>query len=100
MPEPDVRLICIGKCLELYSAHYGHVLDHENQPLPLHKALQDISTIIDQIVTKDSPWPSELESPDALSYVWLKVLAPKRREVSVDEVSKAMRGLQVTAEDL
>ena len=100
LPEPDVRLICIGKCLELYSAHYGHVLDHENQPLPLHKALQDISTIIDQIVTKDSPWPSELESTDALSYVWLKVLAPKRREVSVDEVSKAMRGLQVTAEDL
>jgi len=100
LPEPDVRLICIGKCLELYSAHYGHVLDHENQPLPLHKALQDISTIIDQLVTKDTPWPSELESTDALSYVWLKVLANKRREVSVDEVSKAMRGLQVTAEDL
>ena len=28
------------------------------------------------------------------------MLATKRREVSVDEVSKAMRGLQVTAEDL
>ena len=34
LPEPDVRLICIGKCLELYSAHYGKVLDHENRPLP------------------------------------------------------------------
>jgi len=100
LPEPDVRLICIGKCLELYSAHFGHVLDHENQPLPLHKALQDISTVIDQLVTKDSPWPSELESTDALSYVWLKVLVSKRREVAVDEVSKAIRGLQVTAEDL
>ena len=30
LPEPDVRLICIGKCLELYSTHYGHVLDRES----------------------------------------------------------------------
>lgn len=96
----DVRLICIGKCLELYSAHYGHVLDHEGQPLPLHKALQDISAIVDQLVTKDRPWPAELESVDAISYIWLKVLADKRREITVDEVSKAVRGIRVTAEDL
>jgi hypothetical protein len=72
LPEPDVRLICIGKCLELYSAHYGKVLDHENKPLPLHKALQDISAIVDQLVTKDRPLPSELEAVDGLSYVWLR----------------------------
>jgi hypothetical protein len=76
------------------------VLDHENKPLPLHKALQDISTIVDQLVTKGKPWPAELESVDAVSYSWLKVLADKKREVSVDEVSKAVRGMQVTAEDL
>ncbi|MBI2998834.1 MAG: hypothetical protein HYY46_10380 [Deltaproteobacteria bacterium] len=95
-----MRLICIGKCLELYSAHYGKVLDHEGKPLPLHKALQDISAIVDQLVTKDRPLPPELAAVDALSYVWLKVLAPIRNEVTVDTVSKATRAMQVSVEDL
>jgi adenine-specific DNA methylase len=100
LPEPDVRLICIGKCLELYSAHYGKVLDHDNRPLPLHKALQDISAIVDQLVTKDRPLPSELEAVDALSYVWLRVLAPIRNEVMMDAISKSSRGMQVSVDDL
>jgi putative DNA methylase len=100
LPEPDVRLICIGKCLELYSAHYGKVLDHENKPLPLHKALQDISAIVDQLVTKDRPLPSELEAVDGLSYVWLRVLATIRNEVMMDAISKTTRGMQVSIDDL
>jgi ssDNA-binding Zn-finger/Zn-ribbon topoisomerase 1 len=100
LAEPDVRLICIGKCLELYSAHYDKVLDYEGKPLPLHKALQDISAIVDQLVTKDRPLPPELEAVDALSYVWLKVLAPIRNEITVDTVSKAVRAMQVSVEDL
>jgi hypothetical protein len=100
LTEPDVRLIGIGKCLELYSAHYGKVLDHENKPLPLHKALQDISAIVDQLVTKDRPLPSELEAVDGLSYVWLRVLAPIRNEVMMDAISKTARGMQVSVDDL
>jgi putative DNA methylase len=100
LTEPDVRLICIGKCLELYSAHYGKVLDHENKPLPLHKALQDISAIVDQLVTKDRPLPSELEAVDGLSYVWLRVLAPIRNEVMMDAISKSARGMQVSLDVL
>ena len=100
LPEPDVRLICIGKCLELYSAHYGKVLDHENKSLPLHKALQDISAIVDQLVTKDRPLPSELEAVDGLSYVWLRVLAPIRNEIMMDAISKTARGMQVSLDDL
>jgi len=100
LPEPDVRLICIGKCLELFSAHYGKVLDHDNKPLPLHKALQDISAIVDQLVTKDRPLPSELEAVDGLSYVWLRVLAPIRNEVMMDAISKSARGMQVSVDDL
>jgi putative DNA methylase len=100
LPEADVRLICIGKCLELYSAHYGQVLDHENIPLPLRTALQDISAIVDQLVTKDHPLPAELEALDALSYIWLKVLAQIKNEITVDIVSKALRGMQVSIEDL
>jgi adenine-specific DNA methylase len=100
LAEPDVRLVCIGKCLELYSAHYDKVLDHEGNTLPLHKALQDIAAIVDQLVTRERPLPPELEGIDPLSYAWLRLLAPRHTEVSVDKLSKALRAMRVTAEDL
>ncbi len=99
LAEPDVRLICIGKCLELYSAHYDKVLDHEGKTLPLHQALQDIASIVDQLVTRERPLPPELEAIDALSYAWLRLLASRHTEVSVDKLSKGLRAMQVTAED-
>ena len=100
LAEPDVRLVCIGKCLELYSAHYGHVMDHEGKPLPLHRALQDISAIVDQLVTKERPLPAELENIDSLSYVWLRYLMPRRSELAVDSLSKDLRALQVSIDDV
>ncbi len=100
LAEPDVRLICIGKCLELYSAHYDKVLDHEGKTLPLHRALQDISAIVDQLVTRDRPLPAELENIDSLSYVWLRCLMARRAEVSVDGLSKDLRALQVSIDDV
>jgi len=100
LAEPDVRLVCIGKCLELYSAHYGHVLDHEGKRLPLHRALQDISAIVDQLVTRERPLPAELEGIDSLSYVWLRCLMARRAEVSVDSLSKDLRALQVSIDDI
>lgn len=100
LPEPDVRLICIGKCLELYSAHYDRVLDHEGKTYPLHKALQDISSIVDQLVTRERPLPPELEDVDSLTYAWLRLLAEVRREVSVDKISKYSRAIQVSTDDL
>lgn len=102
LAEPDVRLVCIGKCLELYSAHYGHVLDHTGQPLPLHLALQDISIIVDQLVTRERPLPPELEKEalDAISYVWLRCLMPRRSEIAVDALSKELRALQMGVDEL
>jgi adenine-specific DNA methylase len=100
LPEPDVRLVCIGKCLELYSAHYDRVLDHEGKTYPLHKALQDISSIVDQLVTREQPLPPELENVEGLTYAWLRLLAPYRREVNADEISKGARALQVSTEDM
>ncbi|MEI6303495.1 MAG: DNA methyltransferase [Betaproteobacteria bacterium] len=100
LAEPDVRLICIGKCLELYSAHYDKVLDHEGKTLPLHRALQDISAIVDQLVTRDRPLPAELENIDSLSYVWRRYLMPRRAELSVDNLSKDLRALQVSVDDV
>jgi hypothetical protein len=100
LAEPDVRLVCIGKCLELFSAHYGHVIDHEGKPLPLHRALQDISAIVDQLVTKERPLPAELENIDNLSYVWLRCLMPRRAELSMDSLSKDLRAIQVSIKDV
>ena len=100
LAEPDVRLVCIGKCLELYSAHYGHVLDHEGKTLPLHSALQDISAIVDHLVTRERPLPAELENIDSLSYVWLRSLMARSTEVSVDSLSKDLRALQVRIDDI
>jgi adenine-specific DNA methylase len=96
----DVRLVCIGKCLELYSRHYGKVLDHEGSEFHLHEALQDIGTIVDQLVTRDRPLPAELEDIDAISYVWFRSLMEKKMEIDVNNLNKALRGIQVTIEDL
>jgi adenine-specific DNA methylase len=97
----DVRLICIGKCLELYSRHYGKVVDHEGNEFRLHEALQDIGTIVDQLVTRERPLPPELEEDvDPISYAWLRVLLETKMEINVNELSKSLRAMQVNVEDL
>jgi adenine-specific DNA methylase len=97
----DVRLICIGKCLELYSRHYGKVVDHEGKPYQLHEALQDIRIIVDQLVARERPLPAELEEDiDAISYVWFRVLLDVKAEINVNDLTKALRGVQVSVEDL
>ncbi len=89
---PDVRMVLIGKCLEVYSRHYGAVLDWDGQPLPMRAALQDIRVMVEHVVSRDMPLPAELETADALSQVWLLALCDKR-EVSVDSISKLTRGI-------
>jgi adenine-specific DNA methylase len=96
----DVRLICIGKCLELYSRHYGKVVNHEGKEFKLHEALQDIGTIVDQLVTKEKPLPPELEDVDPISYVWLRVLLDTKMEINVNDLTKSLRAMRVNVEDL
>jgi len=96
----DVRLICIGKCLELYSRHYGKVVNHEGKEFRLHEALQDIGTIVDQLVTKERPLPPELEDVDPISYVWLRVLLDTKMEINVNDLTKSLRAMRVNIEDL
>jgi len=92
LPPPDVRMVLIGKCLEVYSRHYGAVMDWNGEPFPLKSALQDIRMMVEQIVSKETPLPSELENVDAFTQVWLLALCDKR-EVSVDSISKFTRGV-------
>ena len=67
----DVNIILIGKCLELYSRHYGHVLDHEGKNVPPHEALEAIRMEVDQLVTREQPLPGDLADIDPVSYVYL-----------------------------
>ncbi len=92
LPPPDIRMVLIGKCLEVYSRHYGAVVDWDGEPYPLRSALQDIRMMVEQIVSKETPLPGELESVDAISQVWLLTMCDKR-EVSVDSISKFTRGV-------
>jgi hypothetical protein len=92
LPSPDVRMVLIGKCLEVYSQHFGAVVDWQGEPLPLRAALQDIRLMVEQIASSDNPLPTELESADAITQVWLLALADKR-EITVDSLSKTTRGI-------
>jgi putative DNA methylase len=99
LPASDIRMVLIGKCLEIYSRHFGAVLDWNGEPFPLNSttegepsALKDIRMMVEQIVSRETPLPSELESVDAFSQVWLLALCDKR-EVSVDSISKLTRGI-------
>ncbi len=92
LPAPDINIILIGKCLELYSRHYGAVIDHEGNKVTLHDALIEIRSMVDQFVQSERPLPSELEDIDAESRVYLLALAGQR-EIKSDEVHKATRGI-------
>src|SRR5439155_21469453 len=70
----DVNIVLIGKCLELYSKHYGKIVEHEGNPMPLHTALEEIRMLVDQLTSAEQKLPSELEDIDPLSYIYLTSL--------------------------
>src|SRR4030043_403815 len=88
----DINIILIGKCLELYSKHYGLIVDYKNEPVPLKNALKAIKMMVEQLVSSEQPLPSELEHLDPVSYVYLTCLCD-RLEIQSDEVHKATRGI-------
>jgi len=92
LPAPDVNILLIGKCLELYSKHYGNVVDYKDQPVPIKEALEEIKMMVDQLLTKDNPLPPELEDIDVPSYIYLTALC-SNKEITVDSVSKIVRGI-------
>jgi len=92
LPAPDINILLIGKCLELYSKHYGNVVDYKDQPLPIKEALEEIKMMVDQLLTKDNPLPPELEDIDVPSYIYLTALC-SNKEITVDSVSKIVRGI-------
>lgn len=94
----DVSIILVGKCLGVYSRHYGAVVDHEGTSFELREALKEIRNLVDQLVTRDQPLPSELEDIDAESRIYLLALCDKK-EIKSDDLHKATRGV-LEPEDL
>jgi adenine-specific DNA methylase len=92
LSPPDVNIILIGKCLELYSRHYGQIVDYKGDVVPLEEALTAIRMMVEQIVSAQRPLPSELEHIDPISYVYLTCLCD-RKEIQSDEVHKTTRGI-------
>ena len=88
----DKNIVLIGKCLELYSRHYGHIVDSNGEPVAFMAALEDIRMMIDQVTMTESELPSELAEIDAASYVYLTCLCD-RKEIKSDHVSKATKGI-------
>jgi adenine-specific DNA methylase len=88
----DINILLIGKCLELYSKHYGAIVDYQDQLVPLHEALKEIKMMVDQLITKERELPSELENIDVPSYIYFTALF-RIKEIKVDEVSKSVRGI-------
>lgn len=96
LSEPDVNLLLIGKCLELYSKNYGMIVDHEDKPVSLGTALEQIKMMVDQIITKENPIPTELENIDVPSYVYFTSLFASK-EINSDDVHKNTKGLIETS---
>lgn len=87
----DINIILIGKCLDLYSKHYGNIVDYKDEVVPLSNALASIRLMVEMLVNTQNPLPSELENIDPISYVYLTCLCD-RKEIKSDEVHKATRG--------
>ena len=88
----DTNIILIGKCLELYSKHYGMIVDYKGDLVSLEEALTSIRMMVEQIVSTQQPLPSELEHIDPVSYIYLTCLCD-RKEIKSDEVHKTTRGI-------
>lgn len=88
----DVRIVLIGKCLEIYSRHYGVVLDWIGKPMPMRDALIDIGEMVEQMISKESPLPAELDGVDVLTRIWFRALCDVR-EVTVDTIRKSTQGI-------
>jgi hypothetical protein len=92
LTSADITIILIGKCLELYSRHYGNIVDYKNDKVLLSEALISIRMMTEQIVSTQHPLPSALEHIDLISYIYFTCLCD-RKEIQSDEVHKATRGI-------
>ncbi len=88
LSRADVSVIVLGKCLELYSKHYPHVMEGD-QPVQVKEAVMRLWTIIDSLATEEvmSRLPTGL---DEVTKAYAITLAG-RFEMDFDELNKRLR---------
>ncbi len=88
LSRADVAVIVLGKCLELYSRHYPHVME-KDRPVAVAEAVVRLWTIIDSLATEEvmTRLPAGL---DEATKAYAITLAG-RREMDFDELNKRLR---------
>jgi putative DNA methylase len=84
----NIKVIVLGKCLELYSKHYPNVLEG-GKPVPVKEAINRLWDIIDSLATEAvmTRLPAGL---DEVTKAYAITLAG-RREMDFDELNMALR---------
>lgn len=84
----NIKVIVLGKCLELYSKHYPNVLEG-GEPVPVKEAINRLWDIIDSLATEAvmTRLPAGL---DEVTKAYAITLA-SRREMDFDELNMALR---------
>jgi putative DNA methylase len=88
LSRADISVIVLGKCLELYSKHYPHVME-EGRPVTVEEAVVRLWIIIDSLAIEEvmSRLPAGL---DEVTKAYAITLAG-RREMDFDELNKQLR---------
>lgn len=99
LPGPDVWMILLGSALQLFSRHYGQVLDHDGTRLDLDKAMERLRVLVREVRGESLPLPGALEKIDELSKVYLLHVAG-HAGWSRDGLHIELRGYAHSTDDL
>ena len=77
LPGPDVWMILLGKALELFSRHYGAVLDSDDEILDLSEGLSRLGLLVRQVRGETLPLPALLRDTDSLTQIYFLHVAGK-----------------------
>ncbi len=92
LPGPDVWMILLGKAIQLFSQHYGKVIDADGSSLDLNEAMGRIRSLVREVRGETLPLPGALEDADGLSRVYLLHVAGNTKGWSHDGLHIELRG--------
>jgi hypothetical protein len=92
LPGPDVWMILLGTALQLFSQHYGKVIDADGSVLDLGEAMSRIQTLVREVRGETMPLPGALEDADGLSRVYLLHVAGNTTGWTHDGLHIELRG--------
>jgi adenine-specific DNA methylase len=98
LPDPDVWMILLGKALQLFSLHYGQVIDSDGSTLDLDEALGRLSVLVRGVRGDTVALRPSLQDADGLSQIYfLYILGyPERGR---DELHKSLQGYTQSVDD-